>query len=313
MCRNCYHRVGRAKIPINCGHSNRALYALGVCKQCYQANYTKIRNHKDDVDDSNISYTNDDIKIEDNKTKLKTEKLDDNKSVTKSIRTSLHKSSRSNSKYRLKEHKQESSEKFRAKRNKQQSLIKKNKYFDTECFNTDKILGNKNNRVNDNIKLIKENPFKIQKSSLCKKNSYNSNNTQDLFKLENSNNEIERMSSFNNSYANKGFYKGMSIFNNSEKNENFNSNNIIRNASNNESNNIINNINLQSYFNNLLTNNLPYYTYKGTFPNTNAEDYSIIEDFCGNFFQNYNQNNLNDDKSNPNYSDIEDFRLGEHN
>jgi hypothetical protein len=41
MCKNCYHRIGRDKKAYKCSHPNRALYALGMCKHCYQLNYAK--------------------------------------------------------------------------------------------------------------------------------------------------------------------------------------------------------------------------------------------------------------------------------
>lgn len=46
MCKNCYHKSGRDKKATNCSHSERALYALGLCKQCYQASYSKKRPKK---------------------------------------------------------------------------------------------------------------------------------------------------------------------------------------------------------------------------------------------------------------------------
>lgn len=41
MCSNCYHSKGRVKKPWNCPHTTKTHYALGLCQNCYQMNYTK--------------------------------------------------------------------------------------------------------------------------------------------------------------------------------------------------------------------------------------------------------------------------------
>ena len=39
MCKNCYHSKGRNKMASKCPHSDRKLYARGVCKACYLRDY----------------------------------------------------------------------------------------------------------------------------------------------------------------------------------------------------------------------------------------------------------------------------------
>lgn len=41
MCNNCYHLLGRDKKAWKCEHTNKTLYALGVCQNCYQNTYMK--------------------------------------------------------------------------------------------------------------------------------------------------------------------------------------------------------------------------------------------------------------------------------
>lgn len=41
MCKNCYHAKGRTKLATKCEHKDRALYAKGVCKNCYLSIYHK--------------------------------------------------------------------------------------------------------------------------------------------------------------------------------------------------------------------------------------------------------------------------------
>lgn len=40
MCNNCYHSTGRNKKAWKCNHTEKALYALGVCQSCYQSKYS---------------------------------------------------------------------------------------------------------------------------------------------------------------------------------------------------------------------------------------------------------------------------------
>jgi hypothetical protein len=46
MCKNCYHKKGREKNASKCEHKDKPLYAFGICKQCYQLNYSKKREKK---------------------------------------------------------------------------------------------------------------------------------------------------------------------------------------------------------------------------------------------------------------------------
>jgi hypothetical protein len=39
MCVACYHKSDRDKKAFKCIHSDRALYAKGMCKKCYQNDY----------------------------------------------------------------------------------------------------------------------------------------------------------------------------------------------------------------------------------------------------------------------------------
>ena len=45
LCKNCYLKDGRGK-KAKCNHTDRPLYALSLCKQCYQTNYSKTRRRK---------------------------------------------------------------------------------------------------------------------------------------------------------------------------------------------------------------------------------------------------------------------------
>ena len=62
MCKNCYHRRGREKTAKNCDHTNRPLYAKGLCKPCYQTNYCKSKNMS-----NNFEYHDDNKEITFNK------------------------------------------------------------------------------------------------------------------------------------------------------------------------------------------------------------------------------------------------------
>ncbi len=42
MCNNCYHSKGRKKLAWKCPHKTKSHYALGICQNCYQANYNKV-------------------------------------------------------------------------------------------------------------------------------------------------------------------------------------------------------------------------------------------------------------------------------
>ena len=42
MCNNCYHSKGRGKKAWKCPHKTKTHYALGICQNCYQADYTKV-------------------------------------------------------------------------------------------------------------------------------------------------------------------------------------------------------------------------------------------------------------------------------
>ncbi len=53
MCNNCYHSIGRNKKAWKCIHTDKPLYALGVCQNCYQTKYSSkakktIENDNDD-------------------------------------------------------------------------------------------------------------------------------------------------------------------------------------------------------------------------------------------------------------------------
>lgn len=43
MCNNCYHNKGRFRMAYKCEHTDRKLYALGICATCYHYKYSKIR------------------------------------------------------------------------------------------------------------------------------------------------------------------------------------------------------------------------------------------------------------------------------
>lgn len=46
MCKNCYHAKGRTKKATKCPHSDRPLYAKGICKNCYLSTYHKDKRQE---------------------------------------------------------------------------------------------------------------------------------------------------------------------------------------------------------------------------------------------------------------------------
>ncbi len=57
MCQNCYHSKGRTKKAFKCEHSERSLYAKGICKNCYLSIYHKkkrssVKDNKSNIEES---------------------------------------------------------------------------------------------------------------------------------------------------------------------------------------------------------------------------------------------------------------------
>ena len=46
MCSNCYHSNGRFRMAWKCEHTDKKLYALGICATCYHFKYSKTRVKK---------------------------------------------------------------------------------------------------------------------------------------------------------------------------------------------------------------------------------------------------------------------------
>ena len=60
MCKNCYHSKGRTKKATKCLHSHKALYAKGMCKNCYISEYIKVKkNNKLIVEKNDRRISND--------------------------------------------------------------------------------------------------------------------------------------------------------------------------------------------------------------------------------------------------------------
>lgn len=53
MCKNCYHARGRTKKASKCEHSDRPLYAKGICKNCYLSIYHKKKRSANKQDSLN--------------------------------------------------------------------------------------------------------------------------------------------------------------------------------------------------------------------------------------------------------------------
>jgi hypothetical protein len=314
MCKNCYHRLGRVKTPKKCDHKDRPLYALGLCKPCYQINYSKNKRTSDKFETNDENYND--------KTYSKNQKNSVNQSIknSKDSHASLNKSDANETKendYSLKnsENLKKDITGFKnVEENRNNlSLINDAKKLN-QIYNLKPVEFNVNKNPIHNI--ARNNPFKIQKNEITFNNS-SVNNINDLNKRENFINEIppgiennlisEKMNSTSNVNKDMNYFVGNKFLYNNDKNENLNSNNLLINmGNNNNNNNFLNNINLQTYFNNIISNNIPYYACKGTFQN-NAEDYSFIEDFCGNFFQNNNPTYFVDSKTDSQYSDLGEF------
>lgn len=55
MCQNCYHAKGRTKKATKCEHTDRSLYAKGICKNCYLSIYHKKKRSELKTTLSNVS------------------------------------------------------------------------------------------------------------------------------------------------------------------------------------------------------------------------------------------------------------------
>ena len=47
MCNYCYHNFGRTKMATKCPHTDRFVYAKGMCQPCYTNEYYMAKQKRD--------------------------------------------------------------------------------------------------------------------------------------------------------------------------------------------------------------------------------------------------------------------------
>jgi len=310
MCKNCYHRRGREKTANNCEHADRPLYAKGLCKPCYQTNYCRAKNISNKIvhiHDKKEIPSNKTLKIFSNLPKKNTQKIDPSFFMSEVDKIEEAENSLKNFDSCVKKFKIIEEDGNRSTLIHEAEKLNKNKNFKISELSVNKSLSSS---------ILKDKPFKIFKTDVPWNNS-SFNNLYDINKIENLNFETfpginsslynnDNLNSTNNANKDVVNLSGDKLKNSEDNIANYDANNLLINMSNNNNNNILNNFNLQSYLNNMISNNFPYYAGKGLFQN-NIDEYSFIEDFCGNFFQNNNPNYLVDSNTDSKYSDLGEF------